>query len=132
MIKREAKFGLTFRAWMKANPQTFPHGAVFELKQTSTSLPFCAVQEHQINALLATSEGEGGMLYKIPDDSRGIKPFDMFYAKRMPAFIVIKFPKKFEIISVGTFVLEMNRSNRKSLTAQRASEISIISVKTAS
>ena len=130
MIKREAKFGLTFRAWLKAHPESFPAGAVFELKQTSTSLPFNSVQEHQFNALLAARHG--AFLYKIPDDSRGVKPFDMAYFAQTPAFVVVKYPKHFEIISVDNFLREAKISNRKSLTSQRAGEISIISVKTVS
>lgn len=132
MIKREQKFGQLFRHWLMSNPLRFSNGAVFELKQTSTSLPFDAVKEHQIAALVAASEGNKGLLYKAPDDSRGIKPFDFFFSINTPAYVVIKYPKHFEVISVGTFILEKNRSKKKSLTSQRAREISTISVSTKS
>lgn len=130
MIKRESKFGQTFRHWLKSEPLRFSYGAAFELKQTSTALPFDAVEEHQLDALLAVAESDKGMLYKIPDDSRGIKPFDMVFMRKAPAYVVIKYPKHFEVITVGTFIHEKKISNRKSLTAQRAREISVVSVKT--
>ena len=125
MKKREAEFTIYFRHWLKANPM---HTAAFELKQTTAdSLPFNSVSDHQINALLAVSSS--GLLYKIPDDSRGIKPFDMVYFRNELSYIVVKFPKHFEIISINTWILERGRSKRKSLTSERAKEISVISVK---
>ncbi len=130
MMKREAKFTQLFRHWLKANPDFTHLSAAFELKQTtSSSIPFSAVEEHQIDALCA-AQGTGGILYKAPDDSRGVKPFDLFFLKRARAFVVIKFPKHFEIITIGTFLLERDKGERKSLTAGRAKEISVVSVKT--
>lgn len=102
--------------------------SAFELKQTtSSSIPFSAVQEHQINGLLAAKKGQ--ILYKAPDDSIGMKPFDFFYLNKSQAWIVIKFPTAWEIIDVETFILEKERSKRQSLTAGRAHEISTITVK---
>lgn len=126
MKKREAEFGKLFRHWLKANPLKF--SAVFELKQTqSNSIAFDSVAPHQIDALQSVNSSQG-ILYKAPDDSRGIKPFDYFYMKNSPAFIVIRYPKSFEIISIEQFVAERDRSKRKSLTAERAKAISTISV----
>ncbi len=128
MQKREANFGLLFRHWHKANIRRMPYHFNFELKQTTKdSISFSDVQEHQIEFLLAGQNGNG-LMYKIPDDSRGIKPFDGFFCSNIPGYIIIKFPKYFEIISVSTFVLERDRSKRKSLTSSRAREISVISV----
>lgn len=125
MKKREADFGILFRSWLKANPL---FSAAFELKQTtSNSFPFSSVEDHQIDALLA-AKSEKGILYKAPDDSRGVKPFDFFYLRGAPAFIVIKYPKNFHIIGVDTFILERERSQRKSLTSERAEAISMITV----
>lgn len=129
MMKREAKFTQLFRHWLKANPD-FCFSAAFELKQTtSSSIPFSAVEEHQLDALSAALT-KTGILYKAPDDSRGVKPFDLFYLRMARAYIVIKFPKHFEIITVETFLMEKMRSEKKSLTAGRAKEISVVSVKT--
>lgn len=127
MKKREADFGTLFRHWLKANSEHF-FSAAFELKQTTgDSIPFSSVAEHQLDALQATRT-PNGLLYKAPDDSRGVKPFDYFYLKNAPSFVVIKYPKHFEIINVETFMLEKGRSKRKSLTSARARAISVASV----
>ncbi len=121
MIKRESKFTTLFRHWLMANPLW---SSAFELKQTtSDSLPFSAVQEHQIDALLAVSEGKKGLLYKAPDDSRGIKPCDLLYLRNADAYVVIKYPKFFCLIDVDTFVKEKKGNKRKSLTSERAEKI---------
>lgn len=121
-IKREAKFTMVFRSWLKS--QTFFGCSVaFELKQTTThSIPFTDVQPHQLTALRAAKHG--GFTYKISDESRGTKPFDMFYLYQVPAFIVIRYPKFFCIIDVDKFIEESMRSERKSLVDVRAKEIS--------
>lgn len=124
MIKREQQFTLQFRHWIKANPQ--PLCCAFELKQTTAdSIPFSAVQEHQLDALIA-SASEKGLLWKLPDDSRGIKPFDMFYLTRADGYVVIKYPDFFCLIGVYEFIKEKALSKRKSLTADRAREIAYI------
>ena len=64
------------------------HSCAFELKQTQTdSISFSAVKEHQIDALLAASSSKG-LLYKGPDDSAGVKPFDFFYLRYADAFVI--------------------------------------------
>jgi len=124
MKKREADFGKQFRAWVKSQ-KDLP-SAAFELKQTTKDyISFSALQDHQEIALLAVSSS--GLLYKAPDDSRGVKPFDFFYLKRAPAFVVIKYPKGFEGIAIENFIAERERSQRKSLTYDRAKLISSFS-----
>lgn len=128
MKKREALFGNRFRAWMRAHHDDFPSCA-FELKQTTTnSIPFSDVQDHQVQALLAAKTRKG-ILYKAPDDSRGVKPFDFFHLSRASAYVVISYPKpaKAEVIDIDTFLMEKERSKRKSLTSERAHEISTFS-----
>lgn len=123
MKKREAKFTLLFRHWIRANPRI--RSSVFELKQTRTdSIAFAALEEHQEAALIAASTDS--LLYKAPDDSRQSKPFDMFYMRYAEAFVVIKFPDFFCLIRVKEFVDERQLSQRKSLTALRAREIAQI------
>jgi hypothetical protein len=125
MTKREAQFGSLFRHWLK----TVSIGsAAFELKQTQTNaLPFSALQEHQIDAL-RSARSPYGILYKAPDDSAGVKPFDYFYLQSVPAFVVIRYPKSFHVIPVENFVAESESSKRRSLTSERAEEISTYSV----
>lgn len=124
-MRKEAKFQTLFRHWLKQNPLI---SGAFELKQTGSALPFDAVSEHQIHSLLA-AKGKSGILYKAPDDTIGAKPFDMFYLRNAQAWIVVKYPKGFEIIDVDTFLLEKKKSKRKSLTYSIAKQISVISVK---
>lgn len=115
-IKHEANFGTLFRHWVRVHWRIT---AAFELKQTKTdSIPFSDVQEHQLDALNAVHFSE--FLYKIADDSRGVKPFDMVYFNRERAFVVIRYPKFFCLISVEMFHREKNISKRKSLTSERA------------
>ncbi len=125
MKKREADFTILFRHWLKANPM---YSGAFELKQTTKNcLPFSDVKEHQLDALLAV-KSKHGLLYKAPDDSRGVKPFDLFYLRNAFAYVVIKFPKSFHIIDAEMFKDEQKISKRKSLTEIRAFQISIKSV----
>jgi hypothetical protein len=125
-MKREAQFGLKFKSWLRANPM--PSGG-YELKQTTTSsLPFSAVKDHQINGLLACKTGQG-ITYKLPDDSISIKPFDYMHIANNYGWIVIKYPKGFVIIDVDNFILERDRSKRKSLTWEKAQDISWQTIK---
>lgn len=122
MKKREADFGILFRHWIKANPQP---SSAYELKATkSNAIAFDSVVPHQILALQA-AKTKYGILYKAPDDSRGIKPFDYFYLRDAFAFIVIKYPSMFCFIEVDTFVEERGLSFRKSLTSERARQIAV-------
>lgn len=124
MIKREAAFTLLFRHWLKANPRP---SAVFELKQCGSSLPFSAVQPHQIDALLA-AKGTG-LLYKAPDDSMGVKPCDLLYLHGSEAYVVIKYGSRcFVLIDIDVFVHESQVSPRRSLTMIRAQEICTVMV----
>lgn len=103
------------------------YSAAFELKQTQTdSLPFSDVQEHQLLALKA-AEGEG-ILYKAPDDSRGVKPFDFFYLRFATSYIVIRYPHCFVLILVRVFIHESVLSARKSLTVKRARDLATVVV----
>lgn len=127
MIKREAKFTVLFRHWLLAHP--LRKSCALELKQTQTdSIPFSAVEEHQIDALIAVKYGDKGLLYKAPDDSRAIKPFDLFYLHWTDAYIVIKYPQGFVIISIESFIGERDSSKRKSLTWERAQVIAFKTV----
>jgi hypothetical protein len=121
--KKEADFGLQFRKWMKENPQMT---GAFELKQTEGSLPFSSVKDHQLAALLAAKYK--GLLWKIADDSKGVKPFDYFYLREACAYVVIKFPDVVCFIDVDDFILEKAKSIRRSLTSKRAKEMAVISV----
>lgn len=124
--KKEADFGLYFRKWLEKNPMP---SALFELKQTGSKdyLSFEAVKPHQIKGLL-DAKGRQGLLYKAPDDSRTEKPGDYFYLNNALGYIVIKYPKGFEGISIENFLREKDKNERKSLTYERAMAISAFSL----
>lgn len=124
-MKHEAKFTIEFRHWLKENP--FISSAAFELKYTLTdSLAFIAVRPHQRDALLAVKHAS--LLYKAPDDSMGMKPFDLFFLKNAGAYVVIRYPDSFYVIDIDDFLKEEKRSERRSLTSERARSIATISV----
>lgn len=113
---------------------------VFELKLCKgNSLPYNAVKEHQIEALLDISTGKG-LFHKISDVPvswvkgnriRGTlaKPFDCFYIKRYPAYIGICYykprqPKKVYLIDIQIFISLKIMDDRKSLTEDKANKVS--------
>lgn len=113
------------------------HG-IFELKLCKgNALPFNAVKDHQRVALTNVSCSTG-LFFKIPDSPifagskqrfSVLKPFDCFALAKVPAYVVICFYvprqyKKFFYIPISVFVQEEQDSPRKSLTMQRAQEIS--------
>lgn len=127
MKKREADFGLLFRHWVKAQ-KNMP-AAAFELKQTTKDyFSFAELKDHQETALRAVKTCKG-LLYKAPDDSRSVKPFDYFHLAHACAYVVIRYPKSFHLIDIDVFIYERERSKRKSLTSERAEAISTKSVK---
>ena len=122
-MKREAKANTLFNHWLK---NVHKKSGAFELKQTTgDSIPFDAVAPHQIAALEAVVHGV--LVYKIPDVGYQ-NPFDCMCFAGLPAYVVFKFPKSFELVSIDTFLLEKSRSKRKSLTYERAKAISTISI----
>lgn len=119
---KERDFQTKFTNWLKYN--YFGNGA-FELKITHTNvLPFSALREHQRDALLAVKNNH--LVYKIPDDSRGYKPFDVF-ALCGEAFVVVMFYKPGTkicyAIPIERWVEEEQTSERSSVSEERAGEI---------
>jgi hypothetical protein len=117
-MKREAKFQTMFSHWLK---NVYKKTACFELKQTQTdSLPFSDVKPHQIDALEQVERGT--FVFKIPDAGYQ-NPFDCFCMTIQPAYIVIRYPTFFCLITTTWWRLEMATSKQRSLTAKRAMEI---------
>lgn len=122
-MRKEAAFGMLFRHWLKKNPL---ETATFELKCTSTdSIPFSCIEDHQIDYGLAVDESDKGILIRVQGVSG--EP-DYVFLRHIPAYVVIRYPKSFHIIRILTFCHERDRSKRKSLTEDKAKEISYISV----
>lgn len=122
--KKEADWTTTvFRGWCEKKGIT----AVFEIKYTKKDyIAFSEVKDHQKQSLLKVRHGV--FVYKIPDMGEK-SPFDLFSFNKAPAYIVIKYPRGVAIIPIDTFLLEEKRSKRKSLTWERAKELSTIDFK---
>ena len=120
---REKDFQTRFNSWLT---NRFIGSGAFELKLThEKSLPFSAVQEHQIHALNMAKYKS--LVYKISDSGIGTKPFDCFKLEGVPAYVVVMYYKRgqkdFYMIDIDAFMTEMNISERKSLTPERAGRI---------
>ena len=123
----EKDFQTLFNAWCK---NIFKRTAAFELKATENdSLPFNAVQEHQVLALLQVRHHT--FVYKIPDLGNQ-NPFDSFMMSGADAFVVIMFrskdvgQKEFVMIPIEHWVAEQKSVERKSITMERAYEIGVV------
>lgn len=124
-MPQEKDFQTKFNRWLKYN---WNNTSAFELKIVKTkSMPFNVVKNHQLDGLKLVGSK---FIYKIADDSQGIKPFDCFTITEASAYIVIMFykrgQKEFIMIEVSNFIKEKNISKRKSLTEERAKQIGII------
>jgi hypothetical protein len=102
--------------------------AAFELKIShKDSIPFSAVQDHQYRALRLAKKK---LVYKISDfDITARKPFDSFLLQSALAYVGICWyePRKKKLmvlIDVDKMIEERESSDRKSLTQERAEEIS--------
>lgn len=124
--KREANWSTTiFRPWALKH---FNYTAIFEIKHTrgKESLLFSEVKYSQIDKMLKIRHEK--FLWKNPDTGEETPP-DFFLLVKEPTFVVIRYPKDVAIIPIDTFVLESQRSKRRSLTWQRAKELSTIEFK---
>lgn len=122
-MKREANFQITFNHWLK---NVYKRTGAFELKQTKTdSIPFSSVEVHQIQALQAVRHST--FVFKIPDAGYQ-NPYDCYCMTEQPAYVVIKYPESFCLITIDQFVLESEQSKRRSLTSKRAREIAFLVV----
>ena len=123
----ESDYQVLFKHYLeKERPLT----ATYELKIChGNALPFSAVKEHQVNALLEAEEK--GFYHKISDSSFGLKPFDCLFLSDPRAFVAILYHiprkrKKMAIIPIQTFLHEKECSESKSLSFKRAGKIAEI------
>lgn len=121
---KEADFGLTFREWIEKER---PISSSLELKDTRGKdfLNFNELGDNQIIYAKLISGPKGALIRVQGTDGQP----DYIWLRNTPSYVVIKYPKSFSMISVSTFLMEKERSKRKSLTEQRASEISVKTVK---
>lgn len=131
----EKDFQRLFKQWLAANmpKQT----TVYELKiEKGKSIAFDRVYDHQVAGLRMAKYA--GLYHKIADTTMSFggvqkfnkpKPFDCFVITKAEAYVVVLFyvprqDKKVYFIDVDDWIKEKETSTRKSLTEERAREIS--------
>jgi hypothetical protein len=105
----EAAFQTWFKKWYEHNDIGT---AALELKIIkSGNFRMAQVAEHQISALWMAYKY--GLFWKIPDEGLSRKPFDAFYMKGVPAYIVVLFvkSKEFYLIHINDFEKHRLRGN---------------------
>lgn len=110
---------------------------VYELKmEKGSSIAFARVYDHQVTWLYQAKHSH--VYHKIADTTMSFggkqtfnkpKPFDCMVIVKVPAWVIIMFYKPREkkealYIDIDDWIKERDTSSRKSLTEQRAREIS--------
>ncbi len=116
--QREATSSIDLKHWIEKN-QKFVCSIETKDSAGKDSIPFSAVADKQIAYANQISSSKGAWIRV-----QGIngEP-DYIWLINTPAYIAIKFPKSFCIITIGNFLHEKDKSKRKSLTETRAREI---------
>jgi len=115
---KEADFGINFRRWWERNGKN----ANYELKDSrgKSYISFKEITDEQI-AIALGSQTEKGVLIRITNGTIGSP--DYIGIKNTVSYIVIKYPKKFVVITIDNLLHEKETYKRKSLTSERACEI---------
>jgi len=121
---KEASFGIYLKNWVENNPLPFPCSLELKQETNKDSIPFSCVSDKQIAYANKISGNKGCWIRVVGLDGQP----DYVWMINSPAYIVIKYPKCFVFITIGTFLLEKERSKRKSLTEARARDISVKTV----
>lgn len=124
--KDEAKFGFKFRKWVEDNYKSLV-SCTFETKDTrgSNSFPFSELTEDQMTRGMQI-KSDKGCLIRVEMGTIGAPDYN--YYRNAPSFVVIKYPKGWEVIDIETLINESKKSKRRSLLHSRAKEISILSI----
>jgi len=89
------------------------------------SISFSALEEHQERALLLANTK--AIYHKIGDGSGQQTPFDAFCLVGTPAYVAIvwaRYKKHLTLIPIKKWIKEKEASTRKSITFERAKELS--------
>lgn len=121
--KKEADFGVWLKNYTEKHPFLITTG--IECKQTEKdSIPFSVVTSQQVAFGMAAKSSKGVWIRV-----QGLSgEQDYIFLVNSPSHVVIRFKKVVCWIDIETFVLERDRSKRKSLTVDRAMAISIRTV----
>lgn len=119
----EADFGIRFRRWWERTKMP----GNFELKHVRgrAALPFSDVKAQQI-AVGNMAASEDGILLRVASGTVGAP--DYIGQVSQPVWIVISYPRFFCVISLAAFLEERNRGLSRSLSLERAKEISTVVV----
>jgi hypothetical protein len=115
VIKREAKFSIQFRHWLRANPQKT---CAIEMKDTRGKKSFYLKEwkDAQRTFAEAIRSSSKGVLVR----TEGVEGLpDYIYLRQEPSLVVIKYPLGFAIIDSA--ILEKEETT--SLSPERAQEI---------
>lgn len=126
--KEEGDFGASLVEYVNKLKQPFFEFSVWqELKVSDKKgyFTFAQVKPHQVVRCLDIKTS--GVFIRIVDARVSSKTGvpDYVWVYKQPAYIVIRYPKSWCFIDIETFVMEKERSKRKSLLESRAIEISI-------
>jgi len=121
---READFGLKLREWIMKNPR---QTCSIEIKDSrgKNSIPFSEITQQQISFALLVQSDKGALVRVQGMNGES----DYIYLRSEQANVIIKYPKFFCIIPINNFIFEKEKSKRKSLTEDRAKEISTKTIK---
>ena len=122
---KEMDFGVWLKNYTMKNPHSVTTG--LECKQTTDkdSISFSVVTPQQV-AFGMGAKSSKGVWIRV----QGLNgEQDYIFMVNSPSYVVIRYPKIVCWIDIETFILERDRSKRKSLTSSRATEISIRTVK---
>lgn len=131
MQKKEAEITTRLRKHLQEAGLHLGSCAI-EVKVSKTkSLPFNAVKPHQLQAL---KNARGTFVWKIADDSIGIKPFDMFMLQNAGAYVAVSWlvpraPAIVYLIPVDVWCRLAESSKRKSLTEDSLLESGVRNLK---
>ena len=124
--QEESNFGVLI-AQQYTKGKVFPYPHQLELKDTygKDSMLFKEVSDLQIIKCLKIKH-EGVLIRNTIVTSNGTAGIpDYSWTDRQAVYIVIRYPKSWCFIDIDTFVLEKERSKKKSMTEERAQAISI-------
>lgn len=122
MKKLEAEATTKLRRWLQDHVGT----GAFEIKHTRglDRFDLRELHEHQKDALAACSS-PFGFSYKIPDEGRGYKPFDLFVLKGVQGWVVIVYPQMAVVIQSD----KMEKWQNPSISCSEAMALSSFMVK---
>lgn len=123
--QHEAKFGTKLAEWMYANPGKFTTSSM-ETKDTKGKryLSFSALEPQQVNYAKRINSPKGAFIRVMGTDGQP----DYIWMVNAPAWIVIKYPDFFCMISIDNWEFEKSHTKAKSLTSIRAIQIATLVV----